>query len=344
LAQGSQAPSAAPMAQPSYYDGQYSAPAAEGRYGSTSTGLPAAADTGYSFGYGSSQLPPVSAQTTGYGGSQFLDYRGGADLGGSQFLDYRGAGATATGQSAHATDLGYAGSSYASAGAPQAATAPMYTTAATGGSYSMTPGAFDHSNLGYPSAGQSSYSQGAFGAPSFSQGMLQQSTMPQPGSFTAAPQASYQLPTTSYQAAGQDTYHGLPPSGSFVAGGYDAPGSLSAGPMGQFSNPFLAAMYSTLNGQTDPRHWPQFDVPSANLPYAAATRTETRVEPVVRREYDLPAAPAQREERAQDLGGGESLQAEDPTKKLLEAKEKEDKKKRKKEKEEKSGFWFWTCS
>ena len=45
---------------------------------------------------------------------------------------------------------------------------------------------------------------------------------------------------------------------------YDAPGSLSAGPMGQFSNPFLAAMYSTLNGQTDPRNWPQFDVPSCD--------------------------------------------------------------------------------
>merc|ERR1719261_1844389 len=181
----------------------------------------------------------------------------------------------------------------------------------------MTPGAFDQSNLGYPSAGQSSYSQGAFGAPSFSQGILQQSTMPQPGSFTAAPQASYQLPTTSYQAAGQDTYHGLPPSGSFVAGGYDAPGSLSAGPMGQFSNPFLAAMYSTLNGQTDPRNWPQFDVP--NLPYAAATRTETRIEPVVRREYERPQT-EQREERAQDLGGGETGASlgEDPTKKLLE--------------------------
>jgi len=169
--------------------------------------------------------------------------------------------------------------------------------------------------------------------------MLQGSTIPQAGSFTAAPQASF-----SYQAAGQETLN-FPSSGSFVAGGYDASGAAGVGgPMGQFSNPFLAAMYSTLNGQTDPRHWPQFDVPSANLPYAAATRTETRVEPVVRREYDLPAAPAQREERAQDLGGGESLQAEDPTKKLLEAKEKEDKKKRKKEKEEKSGFWFWTCS
>jgi len=115
--------------------------------------------------------------------------------------------------------------------------------------------------------------------------------------------------------------------------------------MGQFNNPFLAAMYSTLNGQTDPRNWPQFDVP--NLPYAAATRPETRVEPVMRREYERPQL-EQREERAQDLGGGETLQgaslAEDPTKKALEAKEKEEKKKRKKEKEEKSGFWFWTCS
>ena len=34
------------------------------------------------------------------------------------------------------------------------------------------------------------------------------------------------------------------------------------GPMGQFSNPFLAAMYSTLNGQTDPKNWPQFDAPA----------------------------------------------------------------------------------
>jgi hypothetical protein len=133
----------------------------------------------------------------------------------------------------------------------------------------------------------------------------------------------------------------LPPSGSFVAGGYDASGAQVGGPMGQFSNPFLAAMYSTLNGQTDPRHWPQFDVP--NMPYAAATRTEARVEPVLRREYERPHT-EQREERAQELGGGESLQAEDPTKKILDAKEKEEKKKRKKEKEEKSGFWFWTCS
>ena len=37
---------------------------------------------------------------------------------------------------------------------------------------------------------------------------------------------------------------------------------------------------------------------------------------------------------------GESLPPpEDPTKKILDAKEKEEKKKRKKEKEEKSGFW-----
>ena len=32
-----------------------------------------------------------TVHSPGYGGSQFLDYRGGADLGGSQFLDYRGA-------------------------------------------------------------------------------------------------------------------------------------------------------------------------------------------------------------------------------------------------------------
>jgi len=133
----------------------------------------------------------------------------------------------------------------------------------------------------------------------------------------------------------------LPTSGSFVAGGYDASGGQFGGPMGQFSNPFLAAMYSTLNGQTDPRNWPQFDVP--NMPYAAATRTEARVEPVVRREY-ASVQPEPREERAQELGGGESLAPEDPTKKILDAKEKEEKKKRKKEKEEKSGFWFWTCS
>jgi len=134
----------------------------------------------------------------------------------------------------------------------------------------------------------------------------------------------------------------LPSSGSFVAGGYDASGAAGiGGPMGQFSNPFLAAMYSTLNGQTDPRNWPQFDVP--NMPYAAATRTEARVEPVVRREY-ASVQPEPREERAQELGGGESLAPEDPTKKILDAKEKEEKKKRKKEKEEKSGFWFWTCS
>jgi len=168
--------------------------------------------------------------------------------------------------------------------------------------------------------------------------MLQSSTMPQAGSFTAAPQASF-----SYQPTGQDTFSGLPTSGSFVAGGFD--GAAVGGPMGQFNNPFLAAMYSTLNGQTDPRNWPQFDVP--NLPYAAATRPESRLEPVVMREYERPQ-PAQREERAQDLGGGESLHGaslgEDPTKKTLEAKEKEEKKKRKKEKEEKSGFWFWTCS
>jgi hypothetical protein len=168
--------------------------------------------------------------------------------------------------------------------------------------------------------------------------MLQSSTIPQAGSFTATPQASF-----SYQAAGQDTFNMLPSSGSFVAGGYDASGGQFGGPMGQFSNPFLAAMYSTLNGQTDPRNWPQFDVP--NMPYAAATRTDARVEPVVRREYEVQRVqPEQREERAQDLGGGESLQPEDPTKKALEAKEKEEKKKRKKEKEEKSGFWFWTCS
>ena len=114
--------------------------------------------------------------------------------------------------------------------------------------------------------------------------------------------------------------------------------------MGQFSNPFLAAMYSTLNGQTDPRNWPQFDVP--NLPYAAATRAP---ESAVRRDYERPQTEPRREERAQDLGGGlgggESLlPPEDPTKKILDAKEKEEKKKRKKEKEEKSGFWFWTCS
>jgi hypothetical protein len=169
------------------------------------------------------------------------------------------------------------------------------------------------------------------------------SSMPQAGSFTATPQAPQA--SFSYQAAGQDSFNMLPTSGSFVAGGYDASGGQVGGPMGQFSNPFLAAMYSTLNGQTDPRHWPQFDVP--NMPYAAATRTEARVEPVVRREYEYANArpqTEQREERAQDLGGGESLQAEDPTKKILDAKEKEDKKKRKKEKEEKSGFWFWTCS
>jgi len=166
--------------------------------------------------------------------------------------------------------------------------------------------------------------------------MLQTSAMPQAGSFTAAPQASF-----SYQGGGQDTFNMLPTSGSFVAGGYDASGGQFGGPMGQFSNPFLAAMYSTLNGQTDPRNWPQFDVP--NMPYAAATRTEARVEPVVRREY-ASVQPEPREERAQELGGGESLAPEDPTKKILDAKEKEEKKKRKKEKEEKSGFWFWTCS
>merc|ERR1719163_59290 len=199
----------------------------------------------------------------------------------------------------------------------------------------MNTSAFDPSNLGYLSTGPSSFSQGGLGASSFSQGaptfghgassMLQSSTIPQAGSFTAAPQASF-----SYQAAGQDTFNGLPSSGSFVAGGYDASGSQFGGPMGQFSNPFLAAMYSTLNGQTDPRHWPQYDVP--NMPYAAATRTEARVEPVVRREYER-VQPELREERAQDLGGGlgggESLQPEDPTKKILEAKEKEKKKKKK---------------
>merc|ERR1719487_836848 len=131
--------------------------------------------------------------------------------GGGQFLDYRGGGASA-GQSTHGTELGYAGNSYASASLTQAATQPVYTTAPSGGSYSVNPAAFDPSNLGYLSAGQSSFSQGAFGAPSFSQGAasaLQTSTIPQAGSFTAAPQASF-----SYQAAGQDTFPGLPPSGS----------------------------------------------------------------------------------------------------------------------------------
>ena len=38
-----------------------------------------------------------------------------------------------------------------------------------------------------------------------------------------------------------------------------APGLGGANPM---PNPFLAAMYSTLNGQTDPKNWPQFDAPA----------------------------------------------------------------------------------
>merc|ERR1719247_4030063 len=107
------------MAQPSYYEGQYS--------------LPPATD-----GYSSGQY--------GYSSGQ------------------------------NAQELGYAGSSYASASATQAAAAPLYTTATTGGSYSMSASAFDPSNLridanlGYLSAGQSSLSQGAFGAPSYGQG------------------------------------------------------------------------------------------------------------------------------------------------------------------------------
>jgi hypothetical protein len=335
------------MAQPSYYDGQYSTPAsADGRYSSAPAGYSSAADAGYSLGYSSqqqgtsAQFAQAQAATSSYAQASTHP----SSYAAGQFLDYRGGGAS-TGQTTHASELGYAGNSYAAASAAPSAAAPMYT-AGTGGSYALNSsalnGAFDPSNLGFPSMGQSSYSQGAFGAPSFSQGansMLQSSTIPQAGSFTAAPPSSF-----SYQATGQDTFNGLPSSGSFVAGGFDASGGAQlGGPMGQFSNPFLAAMYSTLNGQTDPRHWPQFDVP--NMPYAAATRTETRVEPVVRREYDRPQ-PEAREERAQDLGGGVSLgpPEEDPTKKLLEAKEKEEKRKRKKEKEEKSGFWFWTCS
>merc|ERR1719506_750734 len=210
------------MAQPSYYEPQYSSQGVDGRYASTSAGLTGgsfagysgAADAGYSVGYATSQLPPVSAQNTGYGAGQFLDYRGGAT----------------SGQNTQATELGYAGSSspelanfgYPSASTTQAATGPVYTTATSGGSYSMNSSAFDAAKMGYLSTGQSSFSQGAFGASSFTQGapsMLQTSAMPQAGSFTAAPQASF-----SYQGGGQDTFTGLPTSGSFVAGGFDPSG------------------------------------------------------------------------------------------------------------------------
>jgi hypothetical protein len=169
---------------------------------------------------------------------------------------------------------------------------------------------------------------------------------PQAGSFSAAPPqagsfsaGSYATPQAGSFAAqgsfGQDTFN-LPTSGSFVAGRYDqSVGPL--GPMGQFSNPFLAAMYSTLNGQTDHRSWPQHDVP--NMPYAAAARTDVGYDQKFEAQFDSRPRDYSRDE------GGDTA-AEEFQKRTLEkeAKEKEEKKKRKKETHQASGFWFWTCS
>jgi hypothetical protein len=164
----------------------------------------------------------------------------------------------------------------------------------------------------------------------------------QPGSFSAAPQAgsfAASLPPAGSFAAqgsyGQETFS-LPTSGSFVAGGYDqSVGPM--GPMGQFSNPFLAAMYSTLNGQTDHRSWQHLDVP--NVPYAPPARPDIGYDQKFEAHFDSAKRDYSRDE------GGETG-ADDFQRRALEkeAKEKEEKKRRKKEKEQGSGFWFWTCS
>jgi len=108
------------------------------------------------------------------------------------------------------------------------------------------------------------------------------------------------------------------------------------GPMGQFSNPFLAAMYSTLNGQTDPKNWPQFDAPAPDMPLAAA---------VASRQDAKFNAHDRAFERAHEERGEETAADLAERKKILNPGEKEEKKKRgKKEKEQPSGFWFWTCS
>merc|ERR1719247_338038 len=220
---------------------------------------------------------------------------------------------------------------------PSSSAAPSYARysagaygADTGAAYGAPPA---------PAAG--SFSTGGFPGPA--QYGQQYGAAPAPGSFSAAGYGSYPgagsfgaYPAADgYPAAGSfgtsAATNPLPTSGSFVASGpgFDA-GGLGMGPMGQFSNPFLAAMYSTLNGQTDPNNWPQFDAPAPDMPLAAA---------VAARQDAKFNAHDRAFERAHDGGQETAADCDDRAdrKKILHPGEKEEKKKRgKKEKEQPS--------
>jgi len=307
-------------------------------------------DTGYAgAGYGA----PSSAQygspgaTAAYGQA----YAGQA----GQFHDYRGTGGMAPYQPAareRETMAPYQPSSSASAAYGG------YSAGAYGADTGAAAGSFSGAGAGgqqYATAYGQQYGAAAPAPGSFTAAAPGSFTAAAPGSFTAAGYGSYPAAGSfgaygadaGYPAAGSfgtsAATNPLPHSGSFVASGpgFDTGGLPGMGPMGQFSNPFLAAMYSTLNGQTDPKNWPQFDAPAPDMPLAAAVaaRQDAKFNAGDRAfERAHMDGHARAEETGADL-------ADADRKKILHPGEKEEKKKRgKKEKEQPSGFWFWTCS